>query len=46
MVGLTALTVGAHAARSDHDQLVTGWNWLGGGASLGHETSDIRMIFQ
>jgi hypothetical protein len=29
MVGLTALTVGAHAARSENDQLVTLWNWLG-----------------
>jgi hypothetical protein len=29
MVGLTALLVGARAARSDNDQLVTLWNWLG-----------------
>ena len=29
MVGLTALMVGARAARSDNDQLVTLWNWLG-----------------
>jgi hypothetical protein len=29
MVGLTALVVGARAARSDNDQLVTLWNWLG-----------------
>jgi hypothetical protein len=29
MVGLTALTVGARAARSDNDQLVTLWNWFG-----------------
>jgi hypothetical protein len=28
-VGLTALMVGARAARSDNDQLVTLWNWLG-----------------
>ena len=29
MVGLTALMVGARAARSENDQLVTLWNWLG-----------------
>ena len=29
MIGLTALMVGARAARSDNDQLVTLWNWLG-----------------
>ena len=29
MVGLTALMVGARASRSDNDQLVTLWNWLG-----------------
>jgi hypothetical protein len=29
MVGLTALTVGARAARGDNDQLVALWNWLG-----------------
>src|SRR5260370_29685413 len=29
MVGLTALMVGARAARSDNDQLVILWNWLG-----------------
>lgn len=28
-VGLTALMVGARAARSENDQLVTLWNWLG-----------------
>ena len=29
MVGLTALMVGARAARSENDQLVALWNWLG-----------------
>ncbi len=29
MVGLTALMVGARAARSDNEQLVSLWNWLG-----------------
>jgi hypothetical protein len=29
MVGLTAIMVGARVARSDHDQLVILWNWLG-----------------
>jgi hypothetical protein len=29
MVGLTALMVGTRAARSENDQLVTLWNWLG-----------------
>src|ERR1700686_3492048 len=29
MVGLTALMVGARAARNKNDQLVTLWNWLG-----------------
>jgi hypothetical protein len=29
MVGITALVVGARAARSENDQLVTLWNWLG-----------------
>jgi hypothetical protein len=29
MVGLTAFMVGARAARSENDQLVTLWNWLG-----------------
>ena len=29
MVGLTALLVGARAARGENDQLVTLWNWLG-----------------
>jgi hypothetical protein len=29
MVGLSALMVGARVARSDNDQLVTLWNWLG-----------------
>jgi hypothetical protein len=29
LVGLTALIVGARAARSENDQLVTLWNWLG-----------------
>ena len=29
MVGLTALMVGARAARTQSDQLVTLWNWLG-----------------
>jgi hypothetical protein len=29
LVGLTALMVGARAARSENDQLVTLWNWLG-----------------
>jgi len=29
MVGITALMVGARVARSDNDQRVTLWNWLG-----------------
>jgi hypothetical protein len=29
IVGLTALLVGARASRSENDQLVTLWNWLG-----------------
>ena len=29
MVGLTALIVGARAARNENDQFVTLWNWLG-----------------
>jgi hypothetical protein len=29
MVGITALMVGARAAHSENDQLVTLWNWLG-----------------